>query len=171
MMRSSTQGFDLIRKYIQAEEAKNKETEKMLDRMKNPKNLLSDTDAPLAEFTSLPEDQSREVLSRYKSWQQKSLRLDPSSLKVDDSSARQIASLRGQMSRLLADTSSSSSSSSTSSPTAAGYSPNYEGVFIITPISLVQTRLFDYIDLLGEDDHVETGDIDRDGDRDYIFLL
>lgn len=55
--------------------------------------------------------------------------------------------------------------------TAAGYNPKYEGIYILTPISKKQTRLFDYTDLVSPDDTVQITDIDGDRDDDYIFLL
>jgi hypothetical protein len=53
---------------------------------------------------------------------------------------------------------------------ASGYSPNYQGIYIRTP-SGVQTRLFDYIAPVTEQTRVDTVDIDRDGDLDYIYIL
>jgi hypothetical protein len=40
----------------------------------------------------------------------------------------------------------------------------------MTP-SGVQTRLFDYLDALTGDEKVDTVDIDKDGDKDYLFLM
>lgn len=34
-----------------------------------------------------------------------------------------------------------------------------------------QTRLFDYVDLVGDETKVDVIDIDNDGDKDYLFLL
>jgi hypothetical protein len=53
----------------------------------------------------------------------------------------------------------------------AGYSPRLEGIYILSPETQTQTRLFDYIDGVGEEDRVEAYDIDRDEDKDYLFLL
>lgn len=54
---------------------------------------------------------------------------------------------------------------------APGYTPNYQGIYILSPVSKKQTRLFDYIDLLRPEDSAEVVDIDQDGDDDYIYLL
>ena len=53
---------------------------------------------------------------------------------------------------------------------ASGYSPKFEGIYILTP-SGVQTRLFDYVEPLQGDETVNTVDIDRDGDSDYLYLM
>ncbi len=53
---------------------------------------------------------------------------------------------------------------------ATGYSPNYQGIYIYTT-SGVQTRLFDYIAPVTASTRVDTIDIDRDGDLDYIYIL
>lgn len=52
----------------------------------------------------------------------------------------------------------------------AGYAPAFDGVFILTP-SGVQTRLFDYTDALSPEERLDTVDIDKDGDKDYMFRL
>ncbi len=52
MQKNSQEGFRLFRQYIDAEEAKTHELEKMLDTMKNPPKLLTDTTIPLAQYIS-----------------------------------------------------------------------------------------------------------------------
>lgn len=55
--------------------------------------------------------------------------------------------------------------------TAAGYSPLYDGIFVLSPITKIQTRLFDYTDGVSAEDEANRVDIDRDGDDDYIYML
>lgn len=57
-----------------------------------------------------------------------------------------------------------------SSTLADGYAPNYQGIYVLTP-SGTQTRLFDYITPVTEDTRVDSLDIDRDGDTDYMYIL
>lgn len=64
----------------------------------------------------------------------------------------------------------STASPSASASMASGYSPNYQGIYIRTT-SGVQTRLFDYIAPVTASTRVDTIDIDRDGDLDYIYIL
>ncbi len=78
-------------------------------------------------------------------------------------------SLQGKLSRVIAATTTNAAPGSNSS-LASGYAPNYQGIYIRTP-SGVQTRLFDYITPISSDTHVESVDIDRDGDTDYIYIL
>ena len=70
---------------------------------------------------------------------------------------------------MLADVGSVTTNSS-SDTLARGYSPNYQGIYIRTP-SGIQTRLFDYIAPLTSSTRVDTVDIDRDGDKDYIYII
>lgn len=58
----------------------------------------------------------------------------------------------------------------TSSSIASGYSPSFNGIYILTP-SGYQTRLFDYLDELTGNEKVETVDIDKDGDMDYLYVM
>lgn len=76
--------------------------------------------------------------------------------------------LQSSFSQLIADTATSSSSSS--SQIAAGYSPSFEGIYILTP-SGAQTRLFDYTEPLTGNEIAEAVDIDKDGDMDYLFIM
>ena len=66
---------------------------------------------------------------------------------------------------------STSSSVANASDLASGYNPLYTGIYIQTPLSKTQIRLFDYVDLVTKKDSVDVVDIDRDGDLDYIYML
>lgn len=54
---------------------------------------------------------------------------------------------------------------------ADGYAPRFEGIYILTPESHVQTRLFDYVEPLQGDETIDVLDIDQDGDLDYLYLM
>jgi hypothetical protein len=54
--------------------------------------------------------------------------------------------------------------------TAAGYTPNFQGIYILTEKG-TQTRLFDYTQTLQKTDVSTKVDIDRDGDMDYLYIL
>jgi hypothetical protein len=169
MQKNSREWFQLFRKYIRAEEAKTKELEKMLDRMKNPSPLLSERAIPLAEYVSDSPDIATEALEKYDSWQ---IRTQKSVVQWANSPTpidRKLASIQGQIGRMIA---ASGPLPATATPgTAAWYSPNYEWIFILTPISKTQTRLFDYVDGVSSEDEVSVLDIDKDGDTDYIFMI
>ena len=53
----------------------------------------------------------------------------------------------------------------------SGYSPKFQGIYILTEPTKKQVRLFDYTDLVTPKTRVDVVDIDQDGDRDYIFIL
>ncbi len=63
-----------------------------------------------------------------------------------------------------------SSFSSATEPVTSGYTPNYQGIYVRTP-SGIQTRLFDYTSPVTPDTHIESIDIDQDGDTDYMYVL
>ncbi len=50
-----------------------------------------------------------------------------------------------------------------------GYMPNYQGIYILTP-SWNQTRLFDYNEDVDSELPIEAIDIDKDSDKDYLFV-
>jgi hypothetical protein len=169
MKEESTKSFHLIRNYLKSQEAETRELEKMLDHMIHTDDLLSQWDLPFARFISSRVSQSDRALDAFQthviSRQEASVAKPSESIAWD----RKIASIRWQLGRLIAANGPSPSPSP--NPVAAGYSPKYEGIFILTPVSGSQTRLFDYTDLLSPNDHAEVVDIDKDGDEDYIFLL
>jgi hypothetical protein len=53
---------------------------------------------------------------------------------------------------------------------ASGYAPKYQGIYVLTAGG-TQTRLFDYIAPVLPSTRVDSLDIDRDGDTDYIYIL
>lgn len=52
----------------------------------------------------------------------------------------------------------------------SGYTPAYNGVYILTPNG-EQTRLFDADLFLSEEDPILMEDVDKDGDKDYLYIL
>lgn len=70
----------------------------------------------------------------------------------------------------MADTTSVSVSSQSDSSVAAGYTPKYRGIYILTP-SGIQTHLLDYVEYLNGSERVEKIDIDKDGDGDYLYTM
>lgn len=72
------------------------------------------------------------------------------------------------MNRLLAENTLSNPTSSSSSD--ANYAPLYTGIYVLTP-SGVQTKLFDYTDILDPSQKPQVFDADKDGDLDYLYIL
>mgnify|MGYP000573696775 CR=1 FL=1 len=70
----------------------------------------------------------------------------------------------------LAAATTGTSTSSSSSDIPDGYLPAYKGVYVLTP-SGVQTRLYDADITMAPEFDITTIDIDKDGDKDYIFVL
>ena len=181
MQKNTEKGFQFFHKYIKEEQAKTHELEKMLDNMKNPPKLMVDRAIPLAQYVSDPVDRGADALDTYQSWQQETQSSFAESLKKPIIPDRKLVSLQWQLHRLLA---ASGPLPATSTPgTTVGYSPLYEGIFVLSPLTKKQTRLFDYTDWLSTEDKVSIVDIDKDStidldgdgikdnDRDYIFLL
>lgn len=139
--------------------------EKFIDRLKNGNTLLSSRDVPQTVFVSETPSLSDSALNRYNRYQKKRLASNDSF--VPDDFDQKLASIGNRMSRLLAAGVGPNGSSSS----AQGYSPSFNGIYILSPISKTQTRLFDYTSLLQGDEEADVTDIDGDGDNDYLFLL
>lgn len=144
MQKNAQEGFRLFRKYIDAEQAQTHELEKMLDTMKDPPKLLTDTAIPLAQYVSETIDHPADALTKYETWQENTQKSLEKSTKITLSPDRKLTSIQSQLSRMMA---ASGPLPATATPgTTAGYSPLYEGIFILSPITKIQTRLFDYTD-------------------------
>jgi len=90
----------LLKQYIQAEEAKTKEIEKLIDTLKNPPHLLSGNDIPTATFVSREMDRVASALGQYdefiaSSYEKQQTQSNPGY----DTSLR---SYQGRMTRLMA---------------------------------------------------------------------
>lgn len=90
-------------------------------------------------------------------------RIDTSSAPVNQSAL----ALLDRAQRIALEGTSSSASSTESSSL---YAPNFQWIYVLTEW-WYQTRLFDYIEPLRWDERVDTVDIDKDGDKDYIYVM
>ena len=163
-----SESFRLAQKYLEAEIADTKELEKMIDQLAvSPKILSENETIPFAQFVSQTPHSSDVYLDRYQAYVDTKT-IPPTSLDLEEADTNDlVSSIRGKM-RRLADTSVLPDTSSAS--LASGYSPNLQGIYILTP-SGIQTRLFDYIDPLVGTETTDVVDIDQDGDQDYITLM
>lgn len=59
----------------------------------------------------------------------------------------------------------------TSTPAPTGYTPRFEGIYILTEPSETQVKLFDYTELVDASTEVVVIDVDQDGDKDYLYVL
>lgn len=158
----------LLKEYIEAEEAKTKTLEKLIDKMKHPDTLLVQDSIGIASFVSEENDIAQEKLALYNEFiassQMDSLTEDTAIL------ASEHQAFRARTSRLLAAASLAPVTPESGGYGTDGYSPKFEGIYIVTPKG-VQTRLFDYIEPLQGEETVETLDLDKDGDIDYLYLM
>lgn len=159
--------FGLFRDYLKAENDNNAQLQNLI-------NLLLDEQywekRQLISDVSNISTYSQDLLEKFNTHQvesnfDKSLSSQSRNAENIDGPVRVI---RSKLSRMIA---ANTPSSSTTNNITAGYSPNYQGIYIRTPISGTQTQLFDYQSPLTKDTKVETVDIDKDGDFDYLFLL
>ena len=167
-MTTRSESFRLLQKYLEAEIADTKELEKMIDQLAvSPKILSENETIPFAQFVSQTPRSSDAYLDRYQAYvDTKTMSsIAPSDLEANDRDEL-VRSIHGKIQR-LAETSTPPSSSPA---LAGGYTPNLQGIYILTP-SGIQTRLFDYIDPLVGTEKTDVVDIDQDGDQDYITLM
>lgn len=123
MQEDSAKEFSLIRTFLKAEEAKTKEQEKMLDRMKDGNTLLADADTPLGIYVSEMRDISAPILDKHRRLQETRQKTNYTAMVDSSGIDREIASIQGQVGRLFAAT---TVASAAPAGTAAGYAPNYE---------------------------------------------
>lgn len=90
----------LLKQYIQAEEAKTKEIEKLIDTLKNPPPLLSGNDIPTATFVSRETDRIASALAKYEDFITDSYVAETD---VDETGyEKSLRSYQGRMDRLMA---------------------------------------------------------------------
>jgi hypothetical protein len=90
----------LLKQYIQAEEAKTKEIEKLIDTLKNPPPLLSGDDIPTATFVSRETDRVASALAKYDDFITDSYVMETD---VGDTAyEKSLRSYQGRMARLMA---------------------------------------------------------------------
>lgn len=138
----NTEGFRLFREFLHAEEAESKEMEKMIDAMRKGNTLLSLSDTPYASFVSDAPSLSDSALARLN--RQQNARLIAMDTDKPDDLGQKLASIGSRMNRLLA----AGPGPAPASSAAAGYSPSFNGIYILSPVTKTQTRLFDYTSIL-----------------------
>lgn len=157
--------FDLLRDYLSAENDNNAQLRNIIDLLMTdfegePRQLVAD----VSKISS----RSNNLLKKFNESQDSSIGNTSQDTSISatplDTASR---SLQGKLARVIAATTGGSVGSA---DVAEGYSPNYQGIYIRTP-SGVQTQLFDYTSVLTDTTRVDTIDIDKDGDMDYIYLL
>lgn len=155
--------------YLDAEEAQTKEQEKMIDALRTSPIQLSQSDLPRAQFVSNTEDISQNALDQYESHISRSLASASEAIHTPSEVSTTRDTMTQSMTHLLAANDTPLVSASPAVDTS-GYAPKFEGIYVLTP-SGVQTKLFDYTDILDPNERVQVTDIDLDGDMDYVYLL
>lgn len=169
--------FDLMYKFIDAQEEQNAKLQNIVDLLKsNDKNLLA---AHVGNFASEEENlqKSSIILTQLENLQ-KSVVANVHENNRKNISAYEIGkSLDARAKRIAQFTNREINSDGTttelitSNPYTTGYLPKFEGMYILTETQNIQTKLFDYTELIADNDRVDVVDIDNDGDKDYIFVL
>lgn len=118
--------------------------EKFIDKLKKGDTLLSLSDTPYASFVSDAPSLSESTLDRFTRHQNS--RLVAMDTTQPDDLRQKISSIGSRMNRLIA--AGPGPAAAAASSTAAGYSPSFDGIYILSPITKTQTRLFDYTSLL-----------------------
>ncbi|MBC7503535.1 VCBS repeat-containing protein [Candidatus Gracilibacteria bacterium] len=158
--------FTLMREYLSAESDTNAELQNIVDlfsqeMLGEPRQLIADISSSSARSTGLLAE-----LDTYQS----GAPTPKIEMKQEKRLAESTLSLHGKLSRMVAATTVGGSPSDPGDTISAGYSANYQGIYIRTPSGL-QTRLFDYIAPINSTTRVDSVDIDKDGDMDYLYLL
>lgn len=122
----------LLMEYIEAEEAKTKELEKLIDRMQNPETFLSYTDEPMASFVSQEADLVTERLDRYNNYVRDTLMSSDDTVS-DIGIDQALLAYERRADRLMAALGDGGGEDS-SSYSADGYAPKFEGIYIVTPL-------------------------------------
>ncbi len=161
LLQENNEKFELLRAYFEAEYKETSELQQKVDLLQKRESFLAHGDDIRHELVAdtQAESHSDKLLREY------TTRFGSIPHISDVSSSEQVISKK----HLALDTGAASSSPNSSNSTSL-YSPNFQGIYILTP-SGEQTRLFDYIDPLTGDETVQSVDIDKDGDSDYIFIL
>lgn len=165
LLETNDHRFSLLKEYIQAQYDETAPLQEIVDTLTDTTPSAGLVYAPEVRYMSDETLRSSSILSAYEATFD-TVPLSPS-LSPDRSLERSALALSKSV-RQLADTTSSSSSSVSS--IASGYSPQYRGIYILTP-SGVQTHLMDYVEYLNGSEQVDRTDIDKDGDSDYIYTM
>lgn len=167
LLRSNTDKFSRITEYLEKQQDETAQLQNIVDLLRKNTSLLS-SDVHRAQMAS----ENTEILGSTRIAQeinQSTLTPSISEEPQGDVFASEKQILTDKLKRLAANNDFSSSNVTDASVTA-GYSPNFQGIYILTP-SGIQTRLFDYTAPLTGDEEVTKTDIDQDGDDDYFFVL
>lgn len=145
--------------------------QKTIDTLTDEPKILASLDRDISRRSMVAAEVASKSASLLEEYNQKFVS-SKSEMEVDSSlelsTITATERLQSSFTQLIADTATASSSSS--SQVAAGYSPSFDGIYILTP-SGAQTRLFDYTDPLTGNETAEAVDIDKDGDTDYLFIM
>ncbi len=160
--------FDLLRDYLKAENDSSAQLQGIVNLLS--KEISWEPRQLIADITNIS-SHSQNLLEHFNTYQSTNWSSqNMSNLSVQSSNLdKSRISFQRKISRMIA--ANGTSLPTTTNNISAGYSPNYRGIYIQTPISGTQTQLFDYQAPLTEDTTVESVDIDKDGDMDYLFLL
>lgn len=170
MQENQSKSYALLRQYLEAEQAETKSLEKWIDSLSRPDTVLALTGAPLAEYVSNTwEKASTRILEKYSVMSAKAI---SASRRTDLWAEKLISSISRQMHRLAVDaTPPLSPPESVDANLAPGYTPNFQGIYVLSPVTRSQTRLFDYTALLDGSETADLVDFDRDGDMDYLYMI
>ncbi len=159
--------FSLLKEYVTSESDNVAHLQNIVDLLNEdmssvPRELIADIAATASR--------SDRLLAQYNKFQDVSIG-DDVSMDQEVWLSRTRSALDSKLSRMIAYTTTTGTPASVSTNIAEWYSPHYQGIYIITPITKKQTQLFDYIAPLWEDTRIDTIDIDKDTDKDYIYVL
>ncbi len=160
--------FDLLRDYVGVQYDETANMQHIIDLLTTETHTLSATDMERALMVSDTLLTRSSTLAREFN-DQTELAFATSTEDHPTDSLRDVADdLSRRASRLVANSDPVSAQSGID--TAAGYTPNFQGIYIVTEKG-TQTRLFDYTQTLQKTDVSTKVDIDRDGDMDYLYIL
>lgn len=166
--------FDLLYKFLNEENRKTGEMQNIVDLLRSNDSELLASSPYVANFASAETENSSLALkqlanlenSALQNMQKNSENISPKDIGI---------SLQNRIYRIAQLTTTEQSNDtpehSLSMPVATSYLPNFKGMYVLTEIQNIQTKLFDYTEPVTKKDRVDVIDIDKDGDKDYIFIL
>ena len=169
--------FDLLYEFVHEHERKNGELQNIVDLLRNDDPSLLANAPYVGQFASDESEKSSLALSQLANLESRAIESIADNSVTETTTAQDIGkSLERRIHRLAQLNTSNNSQnipehSVNTAGIAANYLPKFEGIYVLTENSKTQTKLFDYVELLGKNDRVDTKDIDNDADRDYIFVL
>lgn len=160
--------FDMLRQYIQAEYDDTAKVQQIIKMLTEESKALAymeglERKIMVARSSDTMENLRNQYNNQFNTQESMTTQWD----EFNPNPLPTLYSLQDRFSRLADLTNASASSSS---QLASGYAPVFQWIYVMTPWG-VQTRLFDYIEPVTWDERVNTIDIDKDGDKDYLFLL